>query len=307
MKNVTGYDLVKFLAGSYGTLAVLSRGHLQGPADAGDRSRRWSSTVLTTRRAVAALSAALGSPYEVTGAAHVPGRDGDVARTLIRLEGFADSVAERTPGDLRRCWPISAAPRCWRADASRALWRVVGDLEALGAPAEAAVWRVSVKPSDGPTIAAAARAAFACRVLYDWGGGLVWIATGRRLRRRRRGDPRCDPRRSAAMRRWSGRPTRVRARRRRLPAAGAAADGPDAQAEGDASIRPASSTPAACMRVCEAETMQTNFPLPSLPIRIPRRRRRFSAPACIAASAPRPARPICCSATSSTARAAAST
>src|SRR4051812_49028039 len=94
MKNVTGYDLVKFLAGSYGTLAVLSEVTFKVlPKPETEATLVLSG--LDERRAVAALSAALGSPYSVSGAAHVPSRDGHAAATLIRIEGFADSVAHR--------------------------------------------------------------------------------------------------------------------------------------------------------------------------------------------------------------------
>jgi glycolate oxidase FAD binding subunit len=61
---------------------------------------------------------------------------------------------------------------------SRSLWLTILDLDGLSAPHETPIWRVSVRPSDGPAIATAARAAFPARVLYDWGGGLVWIAGG---------------------------------------------------------------------------------------------------------------------------------
>ncbi|MEP2118088.1 glycolate oxidase subunit GlcE [Bauldia litoralis] len=175
MKNVTGYDLVKFLAGSYGTLSVLSEVTFKvQPSPETEVTLVLNG--LDDDRAVEALSAALGSPFSVTGAAHLPAGDGDVSRTLIRLEGFAESVAERTK-DLIALLAAYGAPETLDAEATRTLWRAVGDLEALGASDHAAVWKVSVKPSDGPAIAAAARAAFASRVLYDWGGGLVWIAT----------------------------------------------------------------------------------------------------------------------------------
>ena len=176
MKNVTGLDLVKFLAGSYGTLVVLSEVtfKLQPVAEA-------EATLilpgLDDTRAVAALSAALGSPYSVTGAAHVPGEGAATAQTLIRLEGFADSLAyrfDRLATDLAAFGKVERAG----ADQSASLWRQVRDLALLDAPATAPVWRVSVKPSAGPAVAAAARRAFPCRVLYDWGGGLVWIAGG---------------------------------------------------------------------------------------------------------------------------------
>ena len=61
-------------------------------------------------------------------------------------------------------------------DASTATWKTIRDLDGFGAPDEA-VWRISVKPSDGPRVAAAVNAALDCRTLYDWGGGLVWIAS----------------------------------------------------------------------------------------------------------------------------------
>jgi glycolate oxidase FAD binding subunit len=62
------------------------------------------------------------------------------------------------------------------ARTSQSLWLTILDLDGLSAPLHTPLWRVSVKPGDGPTIAAAARAAFPARILYDWGGGLVWIA-----------------------------------------------------------------------------------------------------------------------------------
>ena len=45
--------------------------------------------------AVAAMSVALGSPWDVSAAGHLPGAGVEAARTVIRVEGFASSVAER--------------------------------------------------------------------------------------------------------------------------------------------------------------------------------------------------------------------
>ena len=174
MKNVTGYDLVKFLAGSYGTLSVLSEVTFK-VQPVPETEATLVLVGLDDARAVAALSAALGSPHAVTGAAHLPPFDGEMARTLIRIDGFAESVAERTD-KLAAALADFGSAETLAADASASVWRVVGDLEALGAPAGAVVWKISVKPADGPTVAAAARKAFDCRVLYDWGGGLVWLA-----------------------------------------------------------------------------------------------------------------------------------
>jgi len=176
MKNVTGLDLARFAAGSHGTLAVLSEVTFK-VLPAPETEATLVLPGLDDGRAVAALSAALGSPWSATGAAHVPADGREAARTLVRLEGFPASVAERFSKLAAALRPFGAALRL-DGEASAAAWRDIRDLAALGAPADAVVWRVSVRPSAGPAVAEAARRAFDCRVLYDWGGGLVWTAGG---------------------------------------------------------------------------------------------------------------------------------
>ena len=170
MKNVTGYDLVKLLAGSHGTLGVLSEVSLKV------LPRPETVAVLTfaglsPERSVAAMSRALGSPFEVTGAAR--GVDG---LTHLRLEGFAASVSYRTGriGALLAPFGEMAV----EADAARgaALWAGIRDGADL---AEArTVWRVSVKPGDAPGLLAALDGQFGVagyRAQMDWGGGLLLI------------------------------------------------------------------------------------------------------------------------------------
>lgn len=174
MKNVTGLDLVKFLAGSYGTLAVLSEVTFKVlPVPESEATLVYRG--LDDAKAVSVLSAALGSPYAVTGAAHAPVWREGAAATLLRIEGFADSVGHRLDRLSDSLRGIGAPDRL-EGSASADCWRAVRDLDALGAASEAIVWRVSVKPSEGPRVVAAAKQALDCRVLYDWGGGLVWIA-----------------------------------------------------------------------------------------------------------------------------------
>src|SRR6185295_18765014 len=82
MKNVTGLDLVKFLAGSHGTLAVMSEVTFKVlPVPEAEATLVWIG--LDDVRAVAALSAALGSPFSVTGAAHAPATADSAARTFL--------------------------------------------------------------------------------------------------------------------------------------------------------------------------------------------------------------------------------
>ena len=179
LKNVTGLDLCKLLTGSHGTLAVLTEITLKVlPAP----ERRASLVVrgLDAGHGVAALSAALGSPYGVSAAAYVPaavahrvpGLYG--ASALVRLEDFSASVAyrsERLRAELAAFGPVEVLDEA----ATLAAWAAVRDAVPLaGEPG--AIWRVSVRPSAGPRVAAGLEQAFGARWFLDWGGGLVWIA-----------------------------------------------------------------------------------------------------------------------------------
>lgn len=156
MKNVTGYDLVKLLAGSHGTLGVLTEVALKVlPAPAAEATLALDG--LDDAAAVAAMGRALGSPYEVSGAAHWPGRG-----TFLRVEGLAAQVdyrARALQGLLGG--RIEVAPPWAEIRDAACFAGVAGD-----------VWRLSVRASDAPGLVARA-GALGC--LYDWGGGLVWL------------------------------------------------------------------------------------------------------------------------------------
>lgn len=163
MKNVTGYDLVKLMAGAHGTLGVLSEVSLKVLP----RPQAQATLVLhglADEAAVGALAKALGSPFEVSAAAHDPA----AGETLLRLEGFTDSVSYRTEqlktllgGEITVEENNTARWEAWRDVASFA--KVEGD-----------IWRISCKPSDGPDLVAKSGAQEA---LYDWAGGLIWLNT----------------------------------------------------------------------------------------------------------------------------------
>jgi glycolate oxidase FAD binding subunit len=184
MKNVTGYDLVKLMAGSRGTLGVLTEVSFKVlPAAEG------AATVvidgLDVPAAVAAMTKGLTSPYELSGAAHAPkGLDGS-AVTLLRVEGFAESVRYRAERIAALVGGAAAIERDPERVAS--LWSWVRDARRF-ADTAGDIWRVSVKPSDAVEVAARLGEE---GLLLDWGGGLVWaeVPQGADLRARLQGIP----------------------------------------------------------------------------------------------------------------------
>jgi glycolate oxidase FAD binding subunit len=130
MKNVTGYDLVKLLAGSWGTLGVLTEVAFKVLPDT-ETQANVVIEGLSPHQAVEAMSTALGSPFEVTGAAHLPGARR--AADVLRLEGFAASVAYRTERLSALLAPFGDGAGGEDAEPFAAVWRGVRDVEALRA------------------------------------------------------------------------------------------------------------------------------------------------------------------------------
>ena len=160
MKNVTGYDLVKLLAGSRGVLGVLSEVSFKVQA-LPDAEATLVVEGLDDTAGLAALRAALGSPFDVSGAARHSGR------SLVRVEGMTGSVAYRV-GQLRE--RLGADVTVVEGDASAVLWREVRDVVPLqGKPGD--VWRIATLP----TAAAELVTQLEGEALWDWGGGLVWL------------------------------------------------------------------------------------------------------------------------------------
>jgi glycolate oxidase FAD binding subunit len=176
MKNVTGLDLVKLHAGAMGTLGLLTEVIFKVIP----RAPAMATLVfhgLDDARANELMCAAMGTPFEITGAAHLPaGTGADRARTLLRLEGFPEQLDYRT-SRLRDLFWASGSPERLDGERAAAIWREVRDAVPLVEPRDRAVWRVSVPPKAGAGLVRRLTEALDMRVLYDWSGGLVWLAT----------------------------------------------------------------------------------------------------------------------------------
>jgi glycolate oxidase FAD binding subunit len=170
MKNVTGYDLSKLLTGSWGTLAVLDEVSIK-VLPAPDQTRTLLLLGLADDAAVKAMCLAMGSPHDVSGAAHVDGR------TALRLEGVAPSVEARLKGLRELLAPSGAKMEELGTLESRAFWREVRDAAPLAAAPDAIVWKISCPPTEGPGIVSRIKALRpSAKAVYDWSGGLIWLA-----------------------------------------------------------------------------------------------------------------------------------
>lgn len=179
VKNVTGYDLARGLAGSFGTLAVATEITLKVLPRA-ETAATLLISGLNPSAAAAALCTAMGTPADVSGAAHLPAvaarRQGfATAVTALRLEGFAPSVAARCDRLVAILEPFGRTDQL-DAESTKIFWRAIRDAEPLAEPRENLIWKISVAPTAGPRIVEAITATHACEALYDWSCGLVWLS-----------------------------------------------------------------------------------------------------------------------------------
>lgn len=184
VKNVTGYDLAKGLAGSWGTLAVMTDVTVK-VLPAAETSASILLAGLDAAAAAKAMSAAMGSACDVSGAAHLPaevaarssvGRVRSAGRplTALRLEGFGPSVAARSES-LKALLEPFGATELIEAEDSRALWRELRDVRFFAADRKRPLWRISVPPAEGAAVAGRVLEKAGGQCLFDWAGGLVWL------------------------------------------------------------------------------------------------------------------------------------
>ncbi len=177
MKNVTGLDLVKLMAGSWGTLGFMTEVTFK-VLPVPETEATLLLRGLDDEQATNAMAHAMATSAEVSGAAHLPETvaaqvlDGQAA-TAFRLEGFADSVASR----IKRLTAVFSAPglETVTGDRSAGLWKQIRDA-GFFAGKPSIVWRISMQPSEAHKFVMALRMNAAIDASYDWQGGLVWLS-----------------------------------------------------------------------------------------------------------------------------------
>jgi glycolate oxidase FAD binding subunit len=210
VKNVTGYDLSKAMAGSWGTLAVVTDLTFK-VLPAAETEVTLAVSGLDDAQAAAIMAEALASSAEVSGAAHLPmliaghfldGTLGSDPLTVLRLEGFGPSVAARL--DLLRPMLGRAGDvTTVEAEQSRLLWREIRDCKPFADGTDKPVWRVSMAPGQGHKMLDALRREAGVSAYYDWQGGMMWL--------RMEADPEADILRALIARFGGGHATLVRA------------------------------------------------------------------------------------------------
>lgn len=182
VKNVTGYDLSKLMTGSYGTLAALTEITIK-VLPAPEKTRTILVLGLDDEAAQRAMTTALNSSHEVSGAAHLPaavaaqsavgyvsGAGGAV--TALRVEGFGPSVAARTEALRELLGSLGTLEELHSAN-SAVFWQEVRDVAPFQA-GDLPLWRISATPNSGAAVVRDVADALSGTAFYDWGGGLIW-------------------------------------------------------------------------------------------------------------------------------------
>jgi len=186
VKNVTGYDLCKLVAGSWGTLAVMTDVTIKTLPRA-DTEQTVLVLGLNDGTARKVMTAAMGSYGDVSGAAHLPAgiaarvaaaKSASAEVTAFRLEGVAPSVADRKTVLEKLLSPFGTLATLDETS-SRAFWRAIRDVVPFAADGPSGardLWRISSAPSEGAGIGRAIAELADAEIFYDWAGGLVWAA-----------------------------------------------------------------------------------------------------------------------------------
>jgi glycolate oxidase FAD binding subunit len=183
LKNVTGYDVARGLSGSWGTLAVMTEVTFK-VVPKPERTATLVLPGLTDELAAEVMCQAMATPYEVSGAVHLPA--GMAARlatggiavpgqavTALRIENLASFVDYRCRKLSGVLAPYGTA-RVLDEPMSLAFWRELQVLSVLAGRTKP-LWRISTTPLAGPKVVSAVSRYMPVEAFYDWSGGLIWL------------------------------------------------------------------------------------------------------------------------------------
>ncbi len=187
VKNVTGYDLSKLMAGSFGTLAALHEITLKTMP-----KPKTATTLLvalaSASAAFAVISGALSSAHEVAAASIIPaeaaalssisavrkcGKNGCIV--VLRLEGIKISVAARVAA-LKSDLAEHGLITCLEGGEADRLNAEIREQALLPEDKERVIWKISCPPSQGASCLEVLKALPDTLVYSDWGGGLIWAS-----------------------------------------------------------------------------------------------------------------------------------
>ena len=184
VKNVTGYDLCKLIAGSYGTLALLTETTLK-VLPKSEKVRTVLVSGLTDQSALSIFEKLTAGPAEPTALAHLPTNiakrsnvdlisESSMSISAIRMEGPAPSVLQRTKTLLQYLQPFGHTEEL-HGHKSATFWKEIADLHPFVENLNSTIWRIIVPPSRSSSITQTLSERFDISWFYDWAGGLIWI------------------------------------------------------------------------------------------------------------------------------------
>jgi glycolate oxidase FAD binding subunit len=167
VKNVTGYDLPRLMAGSYGTLSCFTSiiFKVQPKPEAENTVH---VACKTPAEAVQLMMFSLQSSCEISSAAFVPEQG-----CFLRLEGIGPSIEYRREKLLQL---IKFPTDILGQKPSENLWASLCNVEPFARLPHHHIWKISVPPSTAPNLISDLERQFAFEYYFDWAGGLIWLA-----------------------------------------------------------------------------------------------------------------------------------
>jgi glycolate oxidase FAD binding subunit len=184
MKNVTGLDVARGLTGSWGTLAVMTEVTFK-VAPLPQTMQTLAFLGLPDDLAIEALTVAMKTPLEVSGAVHLPKNCAARIRTpklkglgqsltLLRLETFAAAIDQRKE-KLKAALKVYGAPIELDPEETFSLWSEFRSLSMMPFSTDTSLWRISTLPTKAPEIVFAIQKFMDSVAFYDWSGALIWL------------------------------------------------------------------------------------------------------------------------------------